>query len=110
MIWPFPQRFLGHFSLNVLYGLGPGADEGAQTGVGEVEAVGAAFEVERVEAGGVAVGHAGKSGCDEFTLDFLRAEEEAEGFSGGGYADGEELEDNAAAAGEGVRIERVVEA
>jgi len=91
-------------------GSGRGADEGAQAGVGEVETVGAGVEVKVVEAGGVAVGYAGKAGGEEFALHHFRAEEEAERLTGGGDSGGEQVEDFATAAGEGVWGECVVEA
>jgi hypothetical protein len=57
-----------------------------------MEAVGAAVEVEMVEAGGIAVLDPGKSGGEEFALQFLRAEEEAERLAGSSDAGGEEVE------------------
>ena len=75
-----------------------------------MEAVGAAVEVEMVEAGGIAVLDPGKSGGEEFALQFLRAEEEAERLAGSSDAGGEEVKDGAATARERIGAEGVVEA
>ena len=75
-----------------------------------MEAVGATVEVEGVEAGGVAVLNASEAGGKEFGFELVGAEEEAERLAGSGDAGGEEIEDNAATAGERVGTECVVEA
>jgi hypothetical protein len=71
---------------------GPCAHQRTQAGIGEIEPVDSAIEVEMVEAAAVAMLHARESGGEEFTLHLLGAEEEAEGFAGGGDAGGEQVE------------------